>query len=171
MSCQEKLIDENKKVNESQIDEDNEESGTNLNDDEDAKGREIVSEQNKKENVTKDSGELVGFKCGVIGCERVSRIKYTTATYALNRLKTHHGKVHTEIEESQFQYVNLIKEDLKIETPKQVDENPLQILKKVKATHKKAGRRIMPVEVRIKKGGIEGGDDKDINESVDLKEN
>ena len=43
---------------------------------------------------------------------------------------------------------------MKIEQPKPKEENPLQILKKVKASHKKASPKpkIKPVQVRIKKG-------------------
>jgi len=106
------------------------------------------------EQVAKNSGELVGFQCGAPGCSRVSRVKFTTATYALNRLKTHHAKVHKDLEESEFSYINLFKEETKIEPPKQKEENPLQILKKVKASHKKASPKpkIKPVQVRIKKG-------------------
>ena len=105
------------------------------------------------EQVAEHSGELVGFQCGALGCSRVARIKYTTATYALNRLKAHHAKVHKDLEDSEFHYINLFKEETKIEPPKQIEENPLQILKKVKASHKKASPKpkIKPLQVRIKK--------------------
>ena len=131
------------------------------------KDSEIDSELDPKGDGSKSSGELIGFKCGVPGCGKVSRVKYTTVTYALNRLKTHHAKVHTELEDSQFHYVNVLKEKFKIENPKIVDENPLEILKKVKATHKKTGRKTKPVAVRIKKGGHEGDVEAVVKESVD----
>ena len=113
------------------------------------------------EQVAKNSGELVGFQCGAPGCSRVCRVKYTTATYALNRLKAHYAKVHKDLEESEFTYINLYKEETKIEPSKQKEDNSLQILKKVKASHKKASPKpkIKPVEVRIKKN-TEVGEEK-----------
>eukprot|EP00092_Neocalanus_flemingeri_P015814 GFUD01017118.1.p1 GENE.GFUD01017118.1~~GFUD01017118.1.p1 ORF type:complete len:770 (+),score=192.61 GFUD01017118.1:31-2310(+) len=159
------VVDELKNAN---VTSDNSKSGvsdTNLNDGE----------------TSKISDEVIGFKCSAPSCIKVYRVSnFTTATSALNRLRTHHAKIHTELEDSEVLYTILYKQatnynqvvkkhkeasvkkvkevskdilvakqlkEVSIDTPiakqdeQPIEEDPLQILKKVKETHNKTATR------------------------------
>jgi len=118
----------------------------------------IAVNDEAKKPTSGNSSEVVGFKCSGTGCTRVFRVKFTNPTYVLNRLRAHYAKVHSEGDDAEIVYTTLYKDEAKVisllEGSKEAEENPLQILKKVKATHKKASsaKEFKNVQVRIKKG-------------------
>jgi len=121
----------------------------------------IATTDEANDNTSGNSSEVVGFKCSGAGCSRVFRVKFTNPTYVLNRLRAHYAKAHSAGDEAEVLYTTLYKEEVKVpllEVSNEAEENPLQILKKVKATHKKASsaKKVKNVQVRIKKGTTDG---------------
>ena len=111
----------------------------------------------QKAIVPKQSGELIGFKCGTLGCGKIVKIQHTEASYSLERLKRHHAQVHTDADENDFTYTNVMKESSNQRVEKsainskkvkdaqkqtnissKLDDDPLKILKEVKAAHEKS---------------------------------
>jgi len=110
----------------------------------------------KSEELSNTSNEVVGFKCIAPNCSKVYRVsKYSTATYALNRLKGHYAKVHTDGEDSKFSYSIEYKKDSRVRQQDQPEvDNPLRILRSVKESHKKAAA-VSKVAPRRQKEGVE----------------
>merc|ERR1712142_188158 len=116
-----------------------------------------AADVDEKSIVPMHSGELIGFKCGSLGCSKIVKIRHTEASYSLERLKRHFAQVHTDAADNKFTYTNVIKEssslrviDLLKNSKKAKDaqkrtnssskhnEDPLKILKEVKAAHRQS---------------------------------
>merc|ERR1712142_1118744 len=111
----------------------------------------------QKSIVPKHSGELIGFKCGSLGCSKIVKIRHTEASYSLERLKRHFAQVHTDAADNKFTYTNVMKESSsqrvidslknskkakdaqkRTNSSSKHNEDPLKILKEVKAAHRQS---------------------------------